>query len=162
MHPFLFYKLPARLCILPIFAVFIFLFCFVFSFKVAVNTVVPRSPFCAFCTPTDRYKHKIKCDRISASMQWRYLGHLQLLSKLKHSLTAMAKNEVCPRDEMADPPGTANIPIDRYGFTKGLVSFRSLCGVQSSLVKFAPNRAGSATAAGTVRDSVFLVCVGQN
>ena len=125
---------------LPIFAVFIFLFCFVFSFKVAVNTVVSRSPFSAFCTPTDCYRHKIKYDRISVSMQWRYLGHLQFV-KGKHSLTAMAKKEVCPRDEIADPPGTANIPIDRHGFTEGLVPFRTLCGVQSSLVRFAPNRA---------------------
>ena len=126
---------------LPIFAIFIFLFCFVSSFKVAVNTVVPRSPFSAFCTPTDCFKHKMKYDRISASMQWRYLGHLQFLSTVKHSLTAMAKKEVCPRDEIADPPGTANIPIDRHGFTEGLVPFRTLCGVQSSLVRFAPNRA---------------------
>ena len=30
---------------------------------------------------------------------------------------------------------------DIYGFDEGLVSFRTLCGVQSSLVRFAPNRA---------------------
>ena len=36
---------------------------------------------------------------------------------------------------------TANIPIDRHGFAESLVSFRTLCGVQSSLVRFAPNRA---------------------
>ena len=64
------------------------------------------------------------------------------MSKAKHSLTAMAKEEVCPRDEIADPPGMAVLPIDIYGFDEGLVSFRTpLCGVQSSLVKFAPNRA---------------------
>ena len=74
-------------------------------------------------------------------MKWRYLGHLQLLSKAKHSLTAMAKEEVCPRDEVADPPGMAVLPIDIYGFDEGLVSFRTLCGVQSSLVRFAPTRA---------------------
>ena len=63
------------------------------------------------------------------------------LSKAKHSLTAMAKKEVCPRDDIADPPGTAVLPIGKHGFTEGLVSFRTLCGVQSSLVRFAPNRA---------------------
>ena len=77
----------------------------------------------------------------ASSMKWRYLRHLQLSSKAKHSLTAMAKKEVCPRDEMADPPGTAVLPIGRHRFAEGLVSFRTLCGVQSSLVRFAPNRA---------------------
>ena len=78
---------------------------------------------------------------MSASMKWRYLDHLQTLSKAKHSLTAMAKNEVCPRDEIADPPGTAVLLIDIHGFAKGLVYFRTPCGVQSTLVSFAPNRA---------------------
>ena len=65
-----------------------------------------------------------------------HLGHLYLLSKAKHSSTVMDKKEVCPRDEMiADPPGTAVLPIDRrHGFAEGLVSFRALCGVQSLLV----------------------------
>ena len=53
----------------------------------------------------------------------------------------MAKEEVCPRDEIADPPGMAVLPIYMFGFDEGLVSFRTLCGVQSSLVRFAPNRA---------------------
>ena len=78
---------------------------------------------------------------MSASMKWRYLDHLQPLSKAKHSLIAMAKKEVCPRDEIADPTGTAVLPIDIHGFAEGLVSFRTLCGVQSSLVRFAPNQA---------------------
>ena len=63
------------------------------------------------------------------------------MSKAKHSLTPMAKEEVCPRDEIADPPGMAGLPIDIYGFDEDLVSFRTLCGVQSLLVRFAPNRA---------------------
>ena len=76
---------------------------------------------------------------MSASMKWPCLDHLQFLSKAKHSLTVMAKNEVCPRDEIADPPGTVVLPIGRHGFAEGLVSFRTVCGVQSSLVRFAPN-----------------------
>ena len=76
-----------------------------------------------------------------ASIKWRYLGYLQPLSKAKHSLTAMAKNEVCPRDEIVDSSCTAVLPIDIHGFAEGLVYFRTLCGVQSSLVRFAPNRA---------------------
>ena len=56
-------------------------------------------------------------------MKWRYLDHLQLLSKAKHSLTAMAKEEVCPRDEIADPPSMAVLPIDMYGFDEGFGIF---------------------------------------
>ena len=78
---------------------------------------------------------------MSASMKVRFLGHLQLLSKAKHYFIVMAKKEVCPRDEIADPTGTAVLPIDMHGFAEGLVYFRTLCGVQSSLVRFAPNRA---------------------
>ena len=63
------------------------------------------------------------------------------MSKAKHSLTAMAQEEVCPREEVADPSGMTVLPIDIDGFDKGLVSFRTLCGVQSSLMRFAPNRA---------------------
>ena len=53
----------------------------------------------------------------------------------------MAKKEVYPRDEIAGPPGMDVLPTDIYGFDEDLVSFRALCGVQSSLVRFAPNRA---------------------
>ena len=66
---------------------------------------------------------------------------MQQLSKAKHSLTMMAQKEVCPRDEIADPSGTAVLSFDRHGFAEGFVSFRTLCGVQSSLVKSALNRA---------------------
>ena len=53
-----------------------------------------------------------------------------------------SKGEVCPRDEIADPPSTNVLFIDRHGFAEGFVSFRTLCGVQSSsLVRFAPNHA---------------------
>ena len=111
--------------------------------KVAVNTIVPRSPFFFVFVPQnpDCYTHQKKRGRICPSMEWRYLCYLQLVSKAKHPLTPMAKEEVCPRDEIADPPGMAVLPIDIYGFDEGLVSFRTLCGVQSSLVRFAPNQA---------------------
>ena len=68
-------------------------------------------------------------------------GPVAAFVKGKTFLTAMAEKEVCPRDEIADPPGTDVLPIDRHGFPEGLVSFRTLCRVQSSLVRFAPNRA---------------------
>ena len=79
---------------------------------------------------------------MSASMKWRCLGHLQPFLQANYSLTAIAKKEVCSRDEIAYPPGMAVLPIDTYGFGESLVSFRTLlCAVQSSLVIFAPNRA---------------------
>ena len=53
----------------------------------------------------------------------------------------MAKEGVLLGDEIADPPGMAVLLIDIDGFDDGFVSFRTLCGVQSSLVRFAPNRA---------------------
>ena len=103
----------------------------VYALKVAVNTIVPRSPFFFVFVPQnpDCYTHQKKRGRISPSMEWRYLCYLQLVSKAKHPLTPMAKEEVCPRDEIADPPGMAVLPIDIYGFDEGLVSFRTLCGV---------------------------------
>ena len=64
-----------------------------------------------------------------------------VVKKAKQSLTAMVQKEVCQRDEIADPPGTAVLPIDRHSFAEGFVSFRTLCSVQSSLARFAPNRA---------------------
>ena len=45
----------------------------------------------------------------------------------------MAKKEVCPRDEIADPPGVAVLSIDTYGFGEGLVSFRTLWGANPTL-----------------------------
>ena len=73
-------------------------------------------------------------------MRWRHLDHLQPLSRTKHSLIAMAQNDVCPRDEIADPPGMNVFLIDRHGFADGFVSFRTLCSVQSAAEIFARNR----------------------
>ena len=68
-------------------------------------------------------------------------GPFAAFFKGKIFLDSNGEKEVYPRDEIADPPGMAVLPIDTYGFGEGLVSFRTLCGVQSSLVRFAPNRA---------------------
>ena len=84
------------------------------------------------------------------------------MSKAKHSLTPMAKEEVCPRDEIADPPGMAGLPIDIYGFDESLVYFRTLCActiVAGEICSESSDRLGSATVAGIVRDSVFKPCV---
>ena len=87
---------------------------------------------------------------------------MQLLSKAKHYLSAMAQKDICPRDETADPPGTAVLPINRrHGFAEGFVSFRTLCCaiVAGEIFSESNDCLVSATAAGTVRDSVFKPCV---
>ena len=102
---------------------------------------------------------------MSASMRLRHLDHLQPLSRTKHSLIAMAQNDVCPRDEIADAPGMNVFLIDRHGFADCFVSFRTLCSVQSAADFFCSEssaRVRSALRAGKGRNPVFLVCVGLN
>ena len=97
------------------------------------------------------------CGRMSASMKWRCLGHLQPLSKAKSFTTAMAKKEVCPRDEIADPPGMAVLPIDIYGLwcRFGVFSYTMWCAiVAGEICSESSDGLGSATAAGIVRDCV--------
>ena len=69
--------------------------------EAALYTIVPRSPFLAFCTPKYCYKNDKKCGWLSASMKWRYLGYLQLLSR---AVAVMAEMEVNPQEEMTNPP----------------------------------------------------------
>ena len=69
-------------------------------------------------------------------MKWRYLGHLQLLSK---AVAAMAEMEVIPQEEMANPQGMKVFAVERPGLPGDFVSFPALCGVQSSPLVFAPN-----------------------
>ena len=66
---------------------------------------------------------------MSASMKWRYLGHLQLLSK---AVAAMAEMEIIPQEEMANPQGMKVFAVERPGLPEDFVSFPALCGVQSS------------------------------
>ena len=86
---------------------------------------------------------------------------MQLLSRAKHSSPAMAQKEVCPRDEIAYPPGTAVLPIERHGFAEGLVSFCTLwCAILAGeICSESSDCLGSAKVAGTVRDSVAKPCV---
>ena len=73
---------------------------------------------------------------MSASMKWRYLGHLQPLSK---AVAAMAEMEVSPQKEMTDPQGMKVFTVERPRLPEDFVSFPALCGVQSSPLVFAPN-----------------------
>ena len=58
----------------------------------------------------------------------------------KSFTAAVANIVVRPKDEMTSPYGGMNV-FARDRLPKGLVSFRALCGVQSSPLVFAPNRA---------------------
>ena len=69
-------------------------------------------------------------------MKWRYLGHLQLLSK---TVAAMAQTEVSPQEEMANPQGMKVFAVERPGLPEDFVYFPALCGMQSSPLVFAPN-----------------------
>ena len=72
-----------------------------------------------------------------ASMKWRYLGHIQLLSK---AVAAMAEMEVSPQEEMANPQRMEVFAVERPGLPEDFVPFPALCGVQSSPpFVFAPN-----------------------
>ena len=73
---------------------------------------------------------------MSASMKWRYLGYLQLLSK---AVAAMVELEVGPQEEMANPQEMKMFAVERPGLPENSVSFPALCGVQSSPLVFATN-----------------------
>ena len=51
----------------------------------------------------------------------------------------MAETEVSSQEEMANPQGMNLFAVERPGLPEDFVSFPALCGVQSSLLVFAPN-----------------------
>ena len=51
----------------------------------------------------------------------------------------MAEMKVGPQEEIAIPQGMKVFAVERPGLPEGFVSFPALCGVQSSLLVFAPN-----------------------
>ena len=66
-------------------------------------------------------------------------GPCAAVVKSKTFFDTDGSQDVCPRDEIVDPPGPTVLRIDRHGVAEGFMHFRTLCGVQSSLVRFAPN-----------------------
>ena len=96
---------------------------------------------------------------MSASMKWRYLGYLQLLSK---AVAAVAEMEVSLQEKMANPQGMKVFAVERPGLPKDFVSFPALCGVQTSPLVFAPNLPivwGPLQVVDTGRDTVLEVRV---
>ena len=55
-------------------------------------------------------------------------------------MTVMAEMEISSKEEMANPQGMKMFAVKRHGLSEDVVSFRALCGVQSSPLVFAPNR----------------------
>ena len=60
---------------------------------------------------------------MSASMKWRYLGHLKLLLK---AVAAMAEMKVSPQEKMANPQGTKVFTVERRGLSVDFVPFPAL------------------------------------
>ena len=52
----------------------------------------------------------------------------------------MARMEVSPQEEMADPQGMKVFAVERPGLPEDFVYFPALCGVQLSPLVFVPNR----------------------
>ena len=63
---------------------------------------------------------------MSASMKYRYLGYLQLLSK---AVAAIAEMEVSPQEEIANPQGMKVFAVEKPGLPGDFVPFPALCGV---------------------------------
>ena len=60
-------------------------------------TIIPELCFLLFVLQsTVGYKNKIKCGRMSASMKWRHLDHLQLLQRAVALIKGMAEIEISP------------------------------------------------------------------
>ena len=74
---------------------------------------------------------------MSSSIKWRYLGHLQLLSR---AVAVTVEMEVSPQKGIANPQEIKVFAVEGHGLPEDFVSFPALCGVQSSPLVFVPNR----------------------
>ena len=55
---------------------------------------------------------------MSASMKWRHLSHLKLLSRAVALIIGMVEMEVSPQEEMADPQVMKVFALEGHGFLK--------------------------------------------
>ena len=105
------------------------------------------------------YKKDIKCGWMSASMKWRHLSHLQLLSR---AVAVIAEMEISPKEEMADPQGMKVFAVERHGLSCRFCVFS--CSAWSAIVatRICAEPAdclGSATGVGIWRVSVLQAYV---
>ena len=56
-------------------------------------------------------------------------------------MTGMEEIEVSPHEKMANPQDMIVFAVERHGLPEDFMYFCALCGVQSSPILFAPNRA---------------------
>ena len=116
----------------------IYVACFL---KAAVNTILPQSPFFAFCTPESRPLQAYNKMRLDVCVnEMALFGPHAVVVKGETFFDSDGLK--CGLPTRRDDGSTRCVlPIDRHGFAEGFEYFRTLCGVQSSLVRFAPNRA---------------------
>ena len=57
---------------------------------------------------------------MAASMKWRRLGHLKLLSRAVSPFTVVAEMKVSLQDEMANPQGMKAFAVERHGLPEDL------------------------------------------
>ena len=74
---------------------------------------------------------------MSASMKWRHLGHLQLLSR---AVAIIAEVLVSPPEKMANMQEMKVFAVERHELPEDSGYFPTLCGLQSSLLVFVQNR----------------------
>ena len=109
-----------------------------YSLKAALYTIIPRSPFLAFCTPKHcRLQKRYKMRLNVCFNEMALFGPFAAL--IKKVVAALAEIEVSPQEEMANPQRMKVFAVERPGLRADFVSFPSLCGVQSSPLVFAPN-----------------------
>ena len=130
--------------------------------KAVLYIIVPRPPFLLFVLQNIvGYKNDLECGLMSASMKWRHLGHLQLLSTAVAVMTGMTEMEVSPQEEMANPQDMKVFAVERHGLAENFVYFRALWSaiVATRICAKSADCLGSATVVGTGRDSVLQVYV---
>ena len=75
------------------------------------------SPILVFCFCYPKYRRLQKSDKMRLNVCVNEMaGRLQLSSRFVSPLTVVAQKEVCPRDDMANPPGIKVFTVERDGF----------------------------------------------
>ena len=110
--------------------------------KAALCTIDPRSPFFAFCTPNYCRLQKINIIQLNVCFDEKAsFGPFAAFIKGCSTCDRGGRNGRQPTRKYANPEDMTMFAVERHGLPEHFVSFRGLCGVQSSPLVFAPNRA---------------------
>ena len=82
-------------------------------------------------------KNAVGCLRQGNGVIWGIFSFYQ--ARAKHPLTTMAEMEVSPQDDVVNPQDIKVFAVERHGRPRDFVYSRSLCGMQSWPLVFAPN-----------------------